>query len=54
MYKALNELYLEWFLQFSTVREHTEGTTRQLDDLYVPRTKTDSGARSTTVTGPIL
>ncbi len=54
MYKVLNRLYPEWFLQFSTVREHTGGTTRQLHNLYVPRTRTDSGTRATTVTGPIL
>ena len=54
IYKALNGLYPEWFLQFSIVREHTGGTTKQLDDLYVPRTRTDLGTSATTVTGPIL
>ena len=54
MYKALNGLYPKWFLQFSTLREHTGSTTKQLDDLYVPRTRTDSGTRATTVNGPIL
>ncbi len=54
MYKALNGLYPECFLQFSTVREHTGGRTRQLNDLHVPRTRTDSGTRATAVTGSVL
>lgn len=52
VYKVINGLYPEWYLHFSTVREHTAGTTRQVNDLYVPRSRTDSGTRATTVTGP--
>ncbi len=54
VYKAINGLYPEWFLQFPTVREHTDGITRQANNLCVPRTTTDSGTRATCVTGPKL
>ncbi len=51
VYKVVNSLYPEWYLHFSTFREHTAGTTRQENDLYVPRSRTDSGTKATTVTG---
>ena len=50
MFKALNGMYPECLLKFSTVG----GTTRQVDNLYVPRTRTDSGTRASTVIGPVL
>ncbi len=44
--------YKDKYLHFPTIREHTGGTTRQVNDLYVPQSRTDSGTRATTVTGP--
>ncbi len=52
VYKAVNGLYPEWYLKFSTVRENTGSTTRQENKLYVQRTRTESGARATIVCGP--
>ena len=49
-----NGLYPEWYLQFPTVRENSSCITRQLNNLYVPKYKTDSGARAITVLGPKL
>ncbi len=54
MYKVVCGLYPEWYMKFSTDREKTSGTTRQLNDLYVPEARTDSGGRATTVSGPKL
>ncbi len=52
MYKAVNGLYPEWYLKFSTVRENTGSRTRQENKLYVQGTRTDSGARATALCGP--
>lgn len=54
VYKAVNGLYPEWFLNFSTVGENTGSRTRQNNNLFVPRTTTDAGARATVVCGPKL
>ncbi len=52
MYKVVCGLYPEWYMKFPTVREKTSSTTRQLNDLYVPKARTDSEGRATTVSGP--
>ncbi len=52
VYKVINGLYPEWFLKFPTVRENAASITRQENNLYVQRTRTDTGARATTVCGP--
>ena len=49
VYKAVNGLYPEWYLKFSTVRESTGSRTRQENNLYVQGTRTDYGARATAV-----
>lgn len=54
VYKSMNGLYPDWYLKLSTVRDNTTTTTRQGNNLYIKRTKTDSGARATTVCGPKL
>ena len=54
MYKIVCGLYPEWYMKFLTVKEKTSSTTRQLNDLYVPKTRTDSGIDTTTVSGPKL
>ncbi len=51
VYKSVNGLYPDWYLNLSTVRDNTTTTARQGNKLYVKRTKTDSGARATTVCG---
>ena len=52
MYKVVNGLYPEWFLKFPTVGENTGNITRQENNLYVQRTRTDAGAKATPVCGP--
>lgn len=54
VYKAVNNCYPDWYLKFPTVREHTTSNTRQLNNLYVGRARTDSGARAITILGPKL
>ena len=54
MYKIVCGLYPEWYMKFLTVREKTSSTTRQLNELYVPKVRTDSGVRAITVSGPKL
>ena len=54
VYRAVNELYPDWYLKFSTVGENTVSTTRQENNLYIQRSRTESGARATTVCGPKL
>ncbi len=54
MFKTMHSSYPEWLLSFKTVNEATGNITRQHNDLYVPRTRTDTGARSLAVTGPKL
>ncbi len=54
MFKTMHVSYPEWLLSFETVNEATRSMTRQHNNLYVPRTRTDTGARSRAVTGPKL
>ena len=54
VYKTVNGFYPDFYLKFPTVRENTASNTRQLDNLYVPRAKTDCGARAITILGPKL
>ncbi len=54
VYKSMNGLYPDWYLNLPTVRDNTTTTTRQGNNLYIKRTKTDTGARATTVCGPKL
>ncbi len=53
MFKAYNWIYPECFLKFSTLREHTGGA-RQLDDLCVPRTRTDSAPGPAVLPDPVM
>ncbi len=52
VYKVINEFYPDWFLKFPKVRETTFSATRQENNLFVRRTRTDTGARATSVCGP--
>ncbi len=54
MFRTMHGSYPEWLLPFKTVKEVTGSITRQNNNLYVPRTRTDSGARSLAVIGPKL
>ncbi len=52
VYKVINGFYPEWLLKFPTVSESTTDMTRQENKLYGQRTRTDTGARLTTVCEP--
>ncbi len=52
MYKSLKGIYSHWFQSFSTVQNVTKSVTRQRNNLVVPRTKTDTGAKAFSVNGP--
>ncbi len=54
MFKAMHDAYNEWVLSFETVNKATGSITRQHNNLYVPRKRRDTGARSLPVTGPKL
>ena len=51
-YKIVNNLLPEWLFSFPQVRNTSARHTRQSGDLFIPRTKTDIGARAISVTGP--
>ena len=51
-YKIVNNLIPEWLLSLPRVRNTSNRHTRQSDDLFIPRTKTEIGARAISVTGP--
>ena len=51
VFKILNGYYPIWYKKFLTVHEVTNSSTRQRNCLYVPKTRTDTGARSFNVTG---
>lgn len=54
IYKCINNYYPDWYIKFPTVREHTTSNTRQLNNLHVPRARTDCGARDIAILGPKL
>lgn len=54
VFKALRGLYPDWFLSFKSRRAITNGVTRHRQQLYVPRTNTNTGDRCTAVLGSTL
>lgn len=54
MYSILFNKYPNWLYTLSTVSHINQRSTRQQDNLYVPRTCTDYGQRSMLVRGPRL
>ena len=54
VYKVIRKFYPEDFLCFRSVNDVTNSATRQRDNVYVPRTRTESGGRALTVLGPKL
>ena len=54
VYKVTHKYYPEWLLNLPCITQiqNNEHTTRQNRDLFVPRVKTDNGARSILVSGP--
>ena len=42
----------DWLFSFPNVSNTTVRNTRQSNDLFVPRTRTDMGSRAITVKGP--
>ena len=51
-YKIVNNLIPEWLFSLPRVGNTSTRHTRQSDDLFIPRTKTEIGARAISVTGP--
>ncbi len=51
MFKTMHGSYPEWLLSFETINEATGSITKQHNNIYVPRTRTDTGARDLAVTG---
>ena len=51
-YKVCNQLLPNWLFTFPRVRDISARSTRQVNDLFVPRTTTDIGANQITVIGP--
>ena len=54
VFKILNHNFPSWLISFQTVNEIRNVETRQSNDLYVDRTRTDMGARSLKSRGPFL
>ncbi len=54
VFKVLNGFYPAWYKNFPAVHEVTGSETRQQNRLYVPKTRTDAGARSKDVKGPMM
>ncbi len=54
IFKTMHGSYPKWLFSFKTVNEATGSITGQHNNLYVPWTRTDTGARSLAVTGPKL
>ncbi len=53
-YKQVNNFYPQHVVNLTTVTDITDSRTRQQFQLYVPRTNTQSGGRSFSVTAPVL
>ncbi len=53
-YKQVNNFYPQHVVNLTTVTDMPGSRTRQQDQLYVPRTNTQSGGRSFPVTAPVL
>ena len=51
-YKITNKMLPDWLFTFPNVSNIIARNTRQSNDLFVPRTRTDLGARAITVKGP--
>ncbi len=51
-FKIMNNQLPSWLFCFPQVRNVNSTNTRQQDLLHIPRTKTDTGSRSITVSGP--
>ena len=54
VYKILRKQIPSWLLKLTTVRNVNPVMTRQQNDLFIPRTRTYTGARDTAVRGPML
>ena len=51
-YKVCNDLLPEWLFTFPTTGDIISRATRQSNELYVKRTKTDIGGRAISIKGP--
>ncbi len=53
VYKGIHGLYPYWYIKIPTVSERAASITSQENNLHIPRAKTDSGARATTICGSV-
>ena len=54
VYKVLRGKLPSWLITFPSVMETNESRTRQANNLFVPRTSTDTGTRAMVVKGPTV
>ena len=55
VFKALNKKFPQWLLSFPTVNDvQYSRTTRQSNNLFVPRASTNIGTRSIKIKGPLV
>ena len=48
------KIYPEWVITFQTINQTHNVITRQVNDLYVARTRTNAGSRSLKIRDPLL
>ena len=54
VFKIRNKMLPDWLFSLPSVEHLNQRVTRQINDLYVPRTTTDLGSRSLKIRGPKL
>ena len=54
VYKILMKLYPEWLITLRTIDQVHNVATRQANNLFVERTRTEAGSRSLKIRGPLL
>ncbi len=52
MFKVINNIYPSWLFSFLTVHDRTQCITRQKNNIVIPRSRTEVGARAFSVIGP--
>ena len=54
IFKMLNGGLPEWFISLPTVAQVTQGGTRQANNLFIPRMRTEIGTKAIKVRGPTI
>ena len=52
IFKVINNQLPDWLLTLPTVREYNSRITRQLNNLFIPQTRTITGEKAMEVRGP--